>query len=270
MPTYFDSNGFKIHYVEEGTGDPVLLLHGFSASVAMQWKIPGVAEMLAREYRVIAMDFRGHGKSDKPHDPAHYGVHLARDAVRLLDHLQVPKAHVVGYSMGGRVALKIAAEHPDRLYSATIGGMGVVGEETVLPPAQVRLAESLERGEGIKPLLLDLHPKDRPPPTEERLESANHVYMRNQDQKALAAVVRSVVELSVSKEQLQAHRVPTLAIIGEEDPFKRKVDVMSQLIPDLKVEVIPGNHMSAFGRPEFKQRLRAFLATQRQPASKGA
>lgn len=262
MSAFFQSGGFKIHYVEQGKGEPVLLLHGFSASALMQWKVPGVAELLSRRYRVIAMDFRGHGRSDKPYDPGMYGIHLVRDAVGLLDHLGIAKAHVVGYSMGGRVALRMSVDHPERLHSATIGGMGVVGDESVLPPSQVRLAESLERGEGIKPLLIELSPRNKPAPTPERLDSANQVYMRNQDQKALAAVVRSVVDLAVTKEQLRANPIPALAIIGAEDPFKKKVDLMQAIMSNLRVEVVPGNHMSAYGQKEFKEKLQAFLAEQ--------
>ncbi|MFO0947208.1 MAG: alpha/beta fold hydrolase [Planctomycetota bacterium] len=83
--------------------EPVLLIHGFSASILMQWGVPGILDRLASNHQVIAFDCRGHGKSDKPHDPSMYGANLAEDAIRLLDHLGVKKAHVVGYSMGGRV-----------------------------------------------------------------------------------------------------------------------------------------------------------------------
>jgi pimeloyl-ACP methyl ester carboxylesterase len=101
---FFNSNGVKLHYVTEGRGEAVVLIHGFTGSAEM-WgqKAPGrcaVWEKLAKHYRVIALDCRGHGKSDKPHDPARYGAEHAEDVVRLLDHLGIKKAHVVGYSMG--------------------------------------------------------------------------------------------------------------------------------------------------------------------------
>src|SRR5262245_60178433 len=96
----FDSNGVKIRYTDQGKGEPVLLIHGFGANAEMQWALPGVVKDLAKDYRVIAYDNRGHGKSDKPHDPKKYGAEMVEDAVRLLDHLKIKKAHVVGYSMG--------------------------------------------------------------------------------------------------------------------------------------------------------------------------
>src|SRR5580704_16817637 len=92
---FFDSNGVKIHYAVEGKGEPVLLIHGFSANAQMNWGNQGIISALAKDYRVIALDNRGHGKSDKPHDPKSYGQEMVEDAVRLLDHLKIEKAHVV-------------------------------------------------------------------------------------------------------------------------------------------------------------------------------
>src|SRR5579883_1762190 len=95
----FDSNGVKIHYTVEGKGEPVLLIHGFAANADFNWRQPGVIKALAENYKVIALDNRGHGQSGKPHDIAKYGEEMAEDAVRLLDHLGIKKAHIVGYSM---------------------------------------------------------------------------------------------------------------------------------------------------------------------------
>src|SRR5438552_13310574 len=106
---YFDSNGVRIRYVVAGSGEPVVLIHGWSADAEM-WQ-PLMAD-LSRDYQVIALDCRGHGKSGKPHDPAKYGIEMTRDVVRLLDHLGIEKAHIAGYSMGGSIAIKLLSEHP--------------------------------------------------------------------------------------------------------------------------------------------------------------
>jgi pimeloyl-ACP methyl ester carboxylesterase len=119
---FFDSNGVKIRYVEEGQGEPVLLIHGFTADLERQWVSPGLFAILAKSYRTIAYDNRGHGKSGKPHDPMQYGSEMVKDAVRLLDHLEVKRAHVIGYSMGASIVNKLLVAHPDRLLSATLGG----------------------------------------------------------------------------------------------------------------------------------------------------
>src|SRR5262245_8695747 len=97
---FFESNGVKIRYVVEGQGEAVLLIHGVSADLERNWGGPGVFGALSKNYRTIAYDNRGHGKSDKPYDPTKYGKEMVEDAARLLDHLDIKRAHVVGYSMG--------------------------------------------------------------------------------------------------------------------------------------------------------------------------
>jgi pimeloyl-ACP methyl ester carboxylesterase len=86
---FFESNGVKIRYTVTGQGEPVVLIHGFTANIETQWALPGVIKALAADYQVIALDNRGHGKSDKPHDAKKYGAEMVEDAVRLLDHLKI-------------------------------------------------------------------------------------------------------------------------------------------------------------------------------------
>ncbi|HZU35398.1 MAG TPA: alpha/beta hydrolase, partial [Gemmataceae bacterium] len=160
---YFNSDGVKIHYIVEGKGEPVLLIHGFTANIGTQWRLPGIIKALSRDYRVIAYDNRGHGKSGKPHDPKKYGTEMVADAVRLLDHLHIKKAHAVGYSMGGMIACKLLVTHPDRLLSATLGGSGGVREGGASLQFDV-LADSLDQGKGFGPLIEFLTPPGRPKP----------------------------------------------------------------------------------------------------------
>jgi pimeloyl-ACP methyl ester carboxylesterase len=122
----FEANGVKIHYLVQGEGEPVLLIHGLSSSAEINWKMTGVMSDLARDHQVIALDVPGHGRSDKPDKEEAYGLQIVEDCVLLLDHLQVKKAHVVGYSLGGMVAVKLMAKHPDRVLSGTVGGDGLV------------------------------------------------------------------------------------------------------------------------------------------------
>ena len=99
---FFDSKGVKIRYVDVGRGEPVVLIHGFSSSLDANWGAPRIIDTLAKDFRVIALDCRGHGKSDKPHDGSKYGNEMIEDVARLMDHLNIPKAHIVGYSRAGR------------------------------------------------------------------------------------------------------------------------------------------------------------------------
>jgi pimeloyl-ACP methyl ester carboxylesterase len=268
---YFDSNGVKIHYVVEGQGEPVLLIHGFTSSIQGQWGTPGVIKGLAGDYRVIALDNRGHGKSDKPHDPKAYGTEMVEDAVHLLDHLKIDKAHVVGYSLGGTITAKLLVTHPDRLLSATLGGSGGVREGAV--PARYNvLAESLEQGKGFGPLIEALTPAGRPKPTEEEIKLVNERLTANNDIKALAAVIRGMKDLAVSDDKLKANQVPTLALIGEIDPLKKGVDALDGKMANLHVVVIDGaDHVTAFIRPEFLKELKDFLGKHhRQEKKEGA
>src|SRR5262245_43153068 len=97
----FDSKGVKIAYSVQGKGEPVVLIHGFLSSGGINWDLPGVTALLAKDFQVITLDVRGHGQSDKPTKEDAYGPELVEDVVRLLGHLKIKKAHIVGYSMGG-------------------------------------------------------------------------------------------------------------------------------------------------------------------------
>jgi len=129
---FFDAKGVKIHFLIEGTGEPVVLIHGLDSNARVNWQMPGTIDALAKDHQVIAIDLPGYGESDKPADPAAYGEQWVDDVILLLNHLNIRKAHIVGYSMGGMVALKLIAEHPDRVISGTLGGAGWLREDSIL------------------------------------------------------------------------------------------------------------------------------------------
>lgn len=262
-PRSFDSNGVKLYYVEEGNGEPVVLVHGFAVNLQLQWVRPGIFKDLARDYRVIALDNRGHGQSDKPHDPKKYGRELVEDVIRLLDHLEIKRAHVVGYSMGAFVTLKLVTTYPERILSATLGGAGrhVDGDERWLE----ELAKALENGRSFAPLFVRLTPVGRPKPLEVDLMVRSMVFGSFNDCKALCALVRSYPELLVAEDQLKLNKVPTLGLVGSLDPLKAGVDVLKGQMAGFTMAVIEGgDHMNAFLYPQFTRELRAFLATHKQ------
>jgi pimeloyl-ACP methyl ester carboxylesterase len=266
---FFDSKGVKIRYTVDGRGEPVILIHGFTANIEKNWGHPGTIKSLAKDYRVIALDNRGHGKSEKPHDPRQYGVEMVEDAIRLLDHLKIDKAHVVGYSMGATITLKLLVSHPDRVLSATLGGSGGI-RESRSPLFFEVLAESLEQGKGIGPLVEVLTPTGKPKPTEEEIMKINQNLMSGNDTKALAAVLRGMPKLAVSDEKLKANQTPTLALIGEIDPLKKGVDELKGRMSNLQIVVIDSaDHMTAFTRPEFVKELKDFLRKHPRKAPNG-
>lgn len=260
---FFDSDGVRIHYIERGEGPPVILVHGFTANIDFNWRMPGIFDALARDYRVIALDNRGHGLSDKPHDPQAYGPEMCEDVVRLMDHLKIDKAHVIGYSMGGFITNKLLTLHPDRVASAVLGGAGWSQPGDELNGFLEELAAALDEGRGIAPLIKRLTPEGQEPPTDEQIESLSGMVMLGNDPKALAAVARGMKELTVTEDQLQSNRIPTLAVIGEVDPLKAGVDALQGAMSGVEVVVIPGaDHMTAVTDPKFVEALKGFLARE--------
>jgi pimeloyl-ACP methyl ester carboxylesterase len=262
---YFDSNGVRLRYVEAGRGEPVVLVHGFTESLdAAGWVGPeGIFDVLQKDFHVIAFDARGHGKSDKSHDVARYGAEMVEDITRLLDHLGIRAAHLVGYSMGGYVVGKFATTHPDRVLTATFGGSSAMSPELWRTRFRARMegmAEGLEQGDA-RPLLL--RPNEPPPPPEEFDRMSRDLFSRN-DPLALAAAARSFGEATlVTVEEINRLSMPLLAVVGGADMAKEGVDAFKRVRPDLQVVVIDGaTHFGARGvrrRPEFSAAVRNFL-----------
>ena len=140
----FSSDGVEIAYFDTGEGDPVLCIHGFASTAHINWTYPGWVDTLTKAgRRVIALDNRGHGDSEKLYDPAAYHTTLmAEDARALLDHLGIAQATVLGYSMGSRITAFLAQRHPDRVKAAIMGGLGIKLIDGVGLPETI--AEALE------------------------------------------------------------------------------------------------------------------------------
>lgn len=261
---HFDSDGVQIRYTVQGAGVPVVLVHGFTASVEANWGAPGIIDKLVSDgYQVIAMDARGHGKSGKPHDPAAYGFNMVEDVLRLMDHMGILKAHLAGYSMGGGIALQAVMTYPDRFYSVILGGSGWTPPGNNMMAGMMNaLADSLEQGKGIGPLIMALNPAGEDPPTEEEIAATNQMLMATNDPLALAAVIRGFAQnRQVTEAELRSNRVPLLAVVGEVDPIKASVDAMDGVASHLQIVVLPGmNHLSAVADPGLAQAMREFLA----------
>lgn len=269
-PLFFESDGARIHYVVAGEGEPVLLIHGFSANIGVQWKGPGVIDALSDRFRVIAYDNRGHGKSSKPHDPAQYGDKMALDAIAMLDHLGIEKAHFVGYSMGGFITARLLALAPERMLSATLGGAGWPRNDDPNRNSLLELADSLDANGSFAPLLNRLRPADQPPLTDEAIANMSRMMAMMNDVKALAATIRGMSQFSLSEDQVRAVTVPTLAIIGERDPLKDTVDPLAGVLPGVRIVVIPqADHMNAFTNELFRTTLRDFLVERSAAGSGG-
>lgn len=252
----FDSEGVRLHYIDEGSGEPVLLIHGLAVSAAMNWIGPGVVEGLVRTgYRVVAHDSRGHGASDKLHDPSMYGSAEVDDVVRLMDHLGIDRAHVVGYSRGGLIASRLRAAHPGRVRTLTLGGYGEEMTGGGPPPLPPEIADSLDAG-NLAPLIrwLDQDASD------EEIRQTNRMVTEANDMRAVAAAFRADGFQPLTAADLAASEVPVLVLMGEEDPFAGQVDAMLAAVDGLEALIVPGaGHTDAFARPAFLTALVGFI-----------
>lgn len=238
------SDGVKIHYLTAGQGTPVILIHGYTGSAEGNWFANGIADALAPKHRVIAIDVRGHGQSDKPHDPAMYGEHLWKDVFELMDHLKIQRAHVHGYSMGGGIVAQLLAHHPDRFITASFGGSGVREEEGSAE------AKKVEDKKGRDP---------KEDEASKKLQAAPH-----RDKEALDAVGRSFRGALRPKIDLTSITIPVLAINGEFDSPNAKTHRMQRELKDFKAVVLPGkSHLTAimagYMPPEYVTTLVEFI-----------
>jgi pimeloyl-ACP methyl ester carboxylesterase len=261
----FDSSGVQIHYVDKGRGVPVVLIHGFTGSYARHWEAPGMLNTLEKAgYRVIAMDCRGHGQSDKPHGAGQYGLEMVRDVVRLLDHLKVARAHIVGYSMGGSIATQLLVRHPDRLLTVTLLGAGWAGEDlTVIKAQMLALADSFVRRDASY-LIRGVTSGGANGPTDAEVAALSAALFARNDADALSAVARGYLPLvDVSRDKLRSTQVPVLALIGELDKMNMDaVKRMKGVAPALEVVELPGATHASSVRPSAEP-LVAFLNKHR-------
>ena len=218
------SDGVRIHYMEAGAGTPVVLLHGYTSCCDAGWFANGVAKELARDHRVIGIDARGHGRSEKPHDPAKYdGDRMPADVIEVLDRLGVPKAHFHGYSMGGGIVAHLLARHPDRFITASFGGSGVREED-----------------EALAKQAADLDPKGHDP--QQAAGQAALLGRADRDNEALKAVQdgRIAKPSTAPPLDLASLDFPIQAINGEFDAPVSKTQRLAREARDFSNVVVPG------------------------------
>lgn len=265
---FFDSNGVRIRYVEQGSGPAIVLMHGYTGTLDRHFIANGVFASLAKDHRVIAFDLRGHGKSGKPHDASAYGEVMAGDVVRLLDHLKIERAHVIGYSLGAVIAGRFATMHPNRLLSVAYVAQYPIRE--VSPHLEKFAEESVKELEGDLPfrsLALALQPPGAKPLTDDEIRKMVAPLVAANDIKALAALWRGYRTLVVQDSALAAVRARMIILIGSEDANAAGVPAFTKAHPQVRTLIVPGAHhggeQGVMRRPEFMATLREFLAAAR-------
>jgi pimeloyl-ACP methyl ester carboxylesterase len=244
----FSAGPVELAYIDEGEGEPVVLVHGFASSKEVNWVNPGwVATLTGAGRRAIAFDNRGHGASTRLYDPALYHTAImADDIVRLLDHLGLHRADVMGYSMGARNTAFLAVRHPDRIRSAVFGGLGIhLVEGAGLPQS---IAEALEA-----PSLDDVtDPQGR--------MFRAFADQTKSDRLALAACIRGSRQ-SLSRSDAARIAAPVLIAVGTKDHIAGSPHELAALIPGSRALDIPGrDHMLSVGDRVYKEAVLQFLA----------
>jgi pimeloyl-ACP methyl ester carboxylesterase len=247
MPS-FRNGAVEIAYLDEGEGDPILLVHGFASSMNVNWVYPTwVSELKKNSRRVIALDNRGHGDSSKLYDPREYEIAtMAGDISALMDHLRIERADIMGYSLGSRMTAVLAQSQPQRLRSAIFGGLGIGLIEGGGPGENV--AEALEA-----------------PSLEDVTDPVGRTFrafadQTRSDRRALAACLRGSRRL-LARQEVAGIRVPVLIAVGTSDEIAGSAAALARIIPGSRVLDIPNrDHMRAVGDKVYKTGVLDFLS----------
>jgi len=246
----FDSGGVRLHYYLEGPEDgaPTLLVHGFCSNFQVNWVGSRWVETLSRAgRRVIGLDNRGHGRSEKPHDPEAYGGQMVEDVANLLDHLDLEQVHYVGYSMGSQIGLRLLVAHPERVKRAVAGGIGM----NVTTPWRA--------GEAIARRLRGDATEQSPPAV---MFHNFAVAVPGNDLEALACCITGR-STPLTEEQLAAIQTPVLVAVGGADPIVSDPRRLAELLPHGDYFEVPGrDHATAVPSRAIKERAIEFLGDQ--------
>jgi pimeloyl-ACP methyl ester carboxylesterase len=241
-----------IRYRDLGAGQPVVLIHGFSRSLE-DWA--GLADSLALDHRVIALDLRGAGRSTKFTDPARYGRAMADDIMLLLDDLGLDRAHLAGHSMGALIAANLAVRHPARIASATLVAGPFHSDSARLAEFSAPTIADIESGDGIRDLVLALFPGMADSVAAELSAQT----MAANDADVLVAILRSTGALLPDIRATDA-TVPALVAAGTEDPLLPFTRDIAARWPGARLVIVPGaNHLTVIASPDLLEAMRTVI-----------
>jgi pimeloyl-ACP methyl ester carboxylesterase len=242
-------DGVRIAYDSVGEGAAVFLIHGFASDRVQNWRAPGWYDTLTGAgYRVVAMDCRGHGESDKPRDPRMYGHDvMAGDAVAVMDAEGLAAPVVMGYSMGGHLGIQLVMHHGGRVARLVIGGVGETYLTTGLR-GRSAIADALETDDTSTIA------------TQVARDFRAFAEQAGKDRKALAACMRAERK-PVTAEQLSRVRQPVLVVCGEKDVLTGAPDGLAAAFPNGRAVTVPKrDHMTTVGDKLYKQAVLDFLS----------
>jgi 3-oxoadipate enol-lactonase len=240
---FYASPDVRIRFRETGQGSSVILIHGLGRSLT-DWA--GVGDSLARDHRVVALDVRGFGKSSRVSTREQLGREMANDVVKLLDLLEIRRAHLVGHSMGAAIAAYLATRYPDRVRSVTLIAGPFSEDTTAFTRDEGGFAADVEQGRGMMKLLRWLfptHPESTLAAMDKEASAAN-------DPATVGAAMRSIDLLSVRPSAGGKIRVPALVLVGSGDPLVPQSRWIASWWPTARIEEIPGtDHFTILNHP---------------------
>jgi pimeloyl-ACP methyl ester carboxylesterase len=256
MP-FCDSDGVRINYEIEGSGPEVIMIHGFAADIESCWRITRVVDTLKDENRLVMMDCRGHGKSDKPTDPKMYGAKMVDDITNLMGHLGIEKANFIGYSMGSRLSLELLLAQPERFKSVILGGFGLAD-----PASEARIERSDTISRAMQADSLN-----------DVTDSVGQDFRRfaestGGDLKALAACSMGwsanpgarTMDWETRLEKIRAISVPLLTVVGNDDNLVSNGAELAMMVKNgCHLQVQGKDHISVVAGTRFRMMVRAFL-----------
>ncbi|MBP6014208.1 MAG: alpha/beta hydrolase [Alphaproteobacteria bacterium] len=246
-------NGAEISFSDQGAGDGVVLVHGFAASVHENWVKAGWVQMLTRaNRRVVAIDLRGHGQSQKLTQSTDYSLGLmAQDVLAVVEHLQIKKPDLIGFSLGARVVLELLRQRGDRFLLSVLCGVG----DLLINPRMDRDPEAFA------------HAMEAPSVDQVNDDMAKRFRMfaegQGQDLRALAAVSRGLNASGTgwTREMLAPIKNEMLVVAGSSDELAGSPQALAACFPNAKGKTIPGcGHMDCLTQPMFKAAVMDFLA----------
>jgi pimeloyl-ACP methyl ester carboxylesterase len=257
------SDGVRLHYMRLGAqGSWVVLIHGYTGSAEGNWFANGIAQALAARHRVVAIDNRNHGRSDKPQPR---GPGRAKDTIELMDHLGIDRAHIHGYSMGGAITARLLASHPARFVTASFGGSGVreTDEAIVARVPADAPGPDPEEAEASRRLRVAAAMNNGMSREQAEQAAAQPRAPRPPPSEAAAAALRDAARQG-PRLDLRSVTVPVLAINGEFDGPYAKTHRLWRELRDFTNVVLPGkSHLTAimpgYMPPEYTRSLVRFV-----------
>lgn len=247
----FTADGVTLRYREAGSGDAVVLIHGYSAALESMF---GVARALPQTHRMVALDVRGFGRSSKFAEPARFGPLMVDDVVRLMDHLKIPRAHLVGHSMGALIAANVAARYPDRVTTATLVAGPFWADAATFTKESAPWIADLEGGAGLVNFMKWLFPAMKP----EMAGMVNAQTMKGNDLGSLINVLKSLPALAVNGLPKGGSKV--LLVAGTGDPLHPLSVAFAKQSPGARLVELPGvDHVAVITNAAAVTAMRAHL-----------